>query len=187
MKIFKCIKSHVNFFFSTFPFPLPGVNLYKFDWSDYCLTCRHCWILVEIIRKEPLPLDQPFPWNQALFCFPGDIWQNLETSLVVTITGSVMIKGDPLDGKEIQLVHPKGNQSWTFIGKTDAEAETPILWPSDAKNWLIGKDPDAGKDWRQEEKGTTEDELVGWHYQLDGREFEQASLIVQLVKNLPAV
>ena len=95
-----------------------------------------------------------------------------------------MIKGDPLDGKEIQLVHPKGNQSWTFIGKTDAEAETPIFWPSDAKNWLIGKDPDAGKDWRREEKGMTEDELVGWHYQLDGHEFEQASLIVQLVKNL---
>ena len=66
----------------------------------------------------------------------------------------------PLDWKEIQPVHPKGNQSWTFIGRTDAEAETPILWPPDAKNWLIWKHPDAGKDWRQE-KGTTEDELVG--------------------------
>ena len=76
----------------------------------------------------------------------------------------------PLDCKEIQPVHPKGNQSWIFIGKTDAEAETPILWPPDAKNWLIGKDPDAGKDWRQEEKGTTEDETVGWHHQLDGHE-----------------
>ena len=72
----------------------------------------------------------------------------------------------PLDCKEIQLVHPKGNQSWIFIGRTDAEAETPILWPSDAKNWLIWKDPDIGKDWRQEEKGTTEDELVGCHHQL---------------------
>ena len=70
----------------------------------------------------------------------------------------------PLDCKEIQLVHSKGNQSWIFIGRTDAEAETPILWPSDAKNWLIWKDPDAGKDWRQEEKGTTEDEMVGWHH-----------------------
>ena len=66
----------------------------------------------------------------------------------------------PLDCKEIQPVHPKGNQSWIFIRKTNAEAETPILWPPDAKNWLIGKDPDAGKDWRQE-KGTTEDEMVG--------------------------
>ena len=70
--------------------------------------------------------------------------------------------------------HPKGNQSWIFIGSTDAEAETAILWPPDAKNWLIGKDPDAGKDWRWEEKGTTEDETVGWHHPLDGHEFEQA-------------
>ena len=74
----------------------------------------------------------------------------------------------PLDSKEIQPVHPKGNQSWMLIGRTDAEAETSILWPPDARNWLIGKDPDSGKDWRQKEKGTTENELVGWHYQLNG-------------------
>ena len=80
----------------------------------------------------------------------------------------------PLDCKEIQPVHPKGNQSWIFIGKTDAEAEAPILWPPDVKNWVIGKVPDAGKDWRQEEKGTTEDEMFGWHHRLDGHEFEQA-------------
>ena len=80
----------------------------------------------------------------------------------------------PLDCKEIKPVHPKGNQSWVFIGRTDVEAETPILWPPDAKNWLIGKDPDAGKDWRQEEKGMKKDEMVGWHYQLYGHEFEQA-------------
>ena len=72
----------------------------------------------------------------------------------------------PLDCKEIQPFHSKGNQSWIFIGRTDAEAEAPILWPPDAKNWLTGKDPDAGKDWRQEEKGTTEDEMVGWHHWL---------------------
>ena len=78
----------------------------------------------------------------------------------------------PSDCKEIQPVHPKGNQSWIFIGKTDAEAETPILWPPDVKNWLIWKDPDAGKDWRQEEKGTTEHEMIGWHHWLDGHEFE---------------
>ena len=71
----------------------------------------------------------------------------------------------PLDCKEIQLVHPKGNQSWIFIGRTDAEAVTPVFWPPDAKNWLIWKDPDAGKDWRWEEKGMTEDEMVGWHHQ----------------------
>ena len=80
----------------------------------------------------------------------------------------------PLDCKEIQPVHPKGNQSWIFIGRTDAEAESPILWPPHVKNWLIGKDPDAGKDWRQEDKGTTEDETVRWDHQLDGHEFEQA-------------
>ena len=79
----------------------------------------------------------------------------------------------PLDCK-IKPVHPKGNQSWIFTGKTDAEAEIPILWPPDAKNQLIRKDPVAGKDWRQEEKGTTEDEVVGWHHRLDGREFEQS-------------
>ena len=78
----------------------------------------------------------------------------------------------PLDCKEIQPVHPKGNQPWIFIGTTDPEAETPILWPPDAKNWLTGKDSDAGKDWRQ--KGTTGDEMVGWHHRLNGHEFEQA-------------
>ena len=74
----------------------------------------------------------------------------------------------PLDCKEIQPVYPKRNQSWMFIGRTDAEAETPILWPPDAKNWLLGKDPDVEKDWRQEEKGMTEDEMVGRHHQIDG-------------------
>ena len=78
----------------------------------------------------------------------------------------------PLDSKEIQPVHLKGNQSWMFIGRTDVLAKTPTLWPPDAKSWLIGKDPDAGKDWRQEEKLTTEDVLVGWHHWLSGQEFE---------------
>ena len=77
----------------------------------------------------------------------------------------------PLDFKEIKPVSPKGNQSWIFIGVTDAEAEVPILWPPDAKNWLIGKDSDAGRDWGQEEKGMTEDEMVGWHHRLHGHEF----------------
>ena len=78
----------------------------------------------------------------------------------------------PLDGKEIKPVNPKGDQSWIFIGRTEAEAETPILWPLDAKSWLISKDPDAWKDWGQEEKGMTEDEMVAWHHQLNGHEFE---------------
>ena len=78
----------------------------------------------------------------------------------------------PLDCKEIQPVHSKGNQSWVFFGRTDAKAETPILWPPHVKSWLMGKDPDAGRDWGQEEEGTTEDEMAGWHHRLDRCEFE---------------
>ena len=78
----------------------------------------------------------------------------------------------PLGSKEIQPVHPKGNQFWIFIGRIDAEAEPPILWPPDVKNWIIGKDPDAGNDWRWEEKGMTKDEVVGWHHRLNGHESE---------------
>ena len=78
----------------------------------------------------------------------------------------------PLDCKEIQPVHPKGDPSYMFIGRTDVEAETPILLPPDVESWLIWKDPDAGKDWRREEKGMTEDEMVGWHHRLNGYEFE---------------
>ena len=96
-------------------------------------------------------------WEQKNWCFwTGVLEKTLES---------------PLDCKEIQPVHPKGDQSWVFIERTHAEAETPILWPPDAKNWLIGKDPDAGKDWGQEEKGMTEDEMVGWHHQLAGHGF----------------
>ena len=84
----------------------------------------------------------------------------------------------PLDSKEIKPVNPKGNQSWIFIRKTDAEAETPVLWPPDVKSWLIRKDPHAGKDWRQEEKGMTEDKMVGRHHWLNGHEFVQAPGVV---------
>ena len=84
----------------------------------------------------------------------------------------------PLDCKEIQPVHPEGDQSWVMIGRTDVEAETPILWPPDVKIWLIGKDPDAGRDWGHEEKGTTEDEMAGWHHRLDGHEFESTPGVV---------
>ena len=86
---------------------------------------------------------------------------------------TVVLEKSPLDCKEIQPVHPKGNQSWIFIGRTDVEAEAPILWPPDAKNWPIGKYPDVGIDWKRE-KGMTENEMVGWHHRLDGHEFEQA-------------
>ena len=95
--------------------------------------------------------------STEVWCFWTVVLKTLESSL---------------DCKDIQPVYANGNQSWIFIGRTDVETETPILWPPDGKNWLICKDPDAGKDWRQEEKGTTEDEVAGWHHQLYGSEFE---------------
>ena len=102
-------------------------------------------------------LDYTEIWAQKNWCFWTVV---LEKTLE-----------SPLDCKEIQPVNPKGDQSWVFIGRTDVEAETPILWPPDAKSWLIGNDPDAGKDWGQEEKGTTENEMVGWHHRLNGHGF----------------
>ena len=100
-------------------------------------------------------------------------------NLKLQYIGHLMWRTDSLE-KTMKLVHPKGDQSWVFTGRSDAEAETPILWPPDTRNWLIWKDPDAGKDWRQEEKRTTEDEIVGWHHWLNGQEFEQ------MVKNREA-
>ena len=119
--------------------------------KSFHFSSSHIWMW-ELVQKES--------WALKNWCFWTVV---LEKTLE-----------SPLDSKEIQPVHPKGNQSWLFIGKTDAEAETPILWPPDGKNWLIEKDPNAGKDWRLEEKGMTEDKMVGWHHQLDGHEFEQA-------------
>ena len=102
------------------------------------------------------------------------LWRKLSTEECFWTAVLEKTPESPLDCKEIQPVHPKGNQSWIFIGRTDVEAEVSLLWPPDAKNWLIWKDPDAGKDWRWEEKGTTEDEMVGWHHWLNGHELEQA-------------
>ena len=119
--------------------------------QGYGFSSNHVWMW---------ELDYKESWRPKNWCFWTVV---LEKTLA-----------SPLDCKEIQPVHPKGNQPWTFIGRTDAEAETPILWPPDGKSWLIGKDPDAGKDWGQEEKGKTEDEMVGWHHQLNAHEFEQA-------------
>ena len=111
--------------------------------QSYGFSSSHVWMW---------KLDYNESWVLKNWCF----W---------TVVLEKTLKG-PLDCKEIQPVPPKGNQSWIFIGRTDAEAETPVLWPPDAKNWLIWKDPDAGKDWRQEEKGTTEDEMVEWHHRM---------------------
>ena len=103
------------------------------------------------------------------------LWRKLSTEelMLWTVVLEKTLES-PLDCREIQLVHPKGSQSWVFIGRTDTEAETPVLWPPDAKSWLIGKDCVAGRDWGQEEKGTTEDEMVGWHHWLNGHEFEES-------------
>ena len=116
--------------------------------EDYGFSSTHVWMW-ELYYKES--------WVPKNWCF-------LTVVLEETLESS-------LDCKEMQPVHPKGNQSWIFIGRTDAEAETLILWPPDVMNWLIWKDPDAGKNWRWEEKGTTEDEMVEWHHQLNGHEF----------------
>ena len=116
--------------------------------QGYGFSSGHVWMW---------ELDYKESWAPKNWCF----W-------TVVLEKTLM---SPLDYKEIPPVHPKGDQSWMFIGRTDAEAETPILWPPHANNWLIRKDPDAGKDWRQEEKGITEDEMVGWHHQLNGHEF----------------
>ena len=136
---------------------------------DCILKSRDITLLtkVHIVKAMVFPvvmygceLDHKESWMPKFWCFWTVV---LEKTLV-----------SPLDCKEIQPVHSKGNQSWIFIGRTDAEAEALILWPPNAKNWLIGKNPDDGKTWRWEEKGLTEDEMVGWHHQLNGHEFEQA-------------
>ena len=117
--------------------------------QGYGFSSSHVWML---------DLDCEESWAQKNWCFWTAV---LEKTLE-----------SPLDCKEIQPVHPKGDQSWVFIGRTDAEAETPILWPPDVNKLFIGKNPDAGKDWRQEEKEMTENEVVGWHFWLNGHEFE---------------
>ena len=124
-------------------------NIYGLSSQGYGFSSGHVWM------RE---LDYKESWAQKNWCFWTVVLEKTPES--------------PLDCKEIQAVHPKGDQSWVFIGRTDIEAETPILWPPHAKSWLIWKDSDAGRDWRWEEKGTTEDEMVGWHHRLDGHEFE---------------
>ena len=126
---------------------ITGNGLYR---QSYGFSSSHVWMW---------DLDHKESWAQNWCVWTVVLEKTLES---------------PLGCKEIKLVHPKGNQSCIFIGRSDVEAEAPILWPPDLKNWLIGKNPDAGKDWKQEEKGTTEDEIIAWHHQLDGHEFEQA-------------
>ena len=107
------------------------------------------------------------------------LWRKLSAEELMLLNCGVGEKtlASSLDCKEIQPVHPKGDRSWVFIGRTDTEAETPVLWPPHAKSWLIGKDSDAGRHWGQEEKGTTEDEMAGWHHRPDGHEFGRTPAI----------
>ena len=134
------------------------------------------------VKKQRRYFANKGPSNQGYGFSNGHVWMwelDYTESWVLknwcfwTVVLKKMLES-PLDCKEIQPVHPKGDQSWVFIGRTDAEAEMPILWPPAVKSWLIGKDPAAGKDWRWEEKGMTEDEMAGWHHWLNGYEYKQA-------------
>ena len=134
-----------------------------------------CWIMEKSRDFQKGIYFCSIDYNKAFDCMDVRVglWRRLHTEeLMLLNCGLEKTLESPLDSKEIQPVNPKTNQSWTFIGRTDAEVETPILWPSDVKNWLIGKDPDAGKDWRREEEGMMEDEMVGWLHQLHGHESE---------------
>ena len=131
--------------------------------------------LDSIIKKQRHYFANQGPSNQSYGFSNSHVWMWEGWALKNWCFWTVVLEKtleSPLDCKEIQPVHPKGNQSRIFIGRTDAEAETPLLWPTDVKNWVIGKDPDAGQDWRQEEKRMTEDEMAGWHHRLNGQEFE---------------
>ena len=139
---------------------------------------RHLLLGRTAMKKQRHYIANKCPFSQGYGFSSGHVWMweldykeswALKNWCFWTVVLEETLES-PLDCEEIKSVHPKGNQSCIFIGRTDAEAETPILWPPDTKKWLIGKDPDAGKDWRQE-KGTTEDEMVGWHHWLNGYEF----------------
>ena len=137
--------------------------MYTKAW-DYWLNKNLFFFLFKIALSLHLKvgweLDYEESWAPKNWCFWTVVLEKILES--------------PLDCQEIKPVNPKGNQPWLFIGRSDAKTEAPIIWAPDAKSWLIRKDPDAGKDWRQEEKGTTEDDMVGWHHRLNGHEFVQA-------------
>ena len=119
------------------------------------------------MQKETLTEFSTHLWLKLLKIGIEGIYLNIVKAIYDKPTANIILNGEKLKALPLRL-----DQPWVFIGRTDVEAETPILWPPDAKSWLVGKDPDAGKDWGQEEKGTTEDEMVGWHHQLDGHGFE---------------
>ena len=148
-------------------------------WKDAYSLEGKLWPIYIAYSKAETLLCQQGPFSQGYSFSSGHVWiweLDCEESWVLknwcfwTVVLEKTLES-PLACKTIQPFHPKGDQSWVLFGRTDAKAETPILWPPHAKSWPIGKDPDAGRDWGQEEKGTTEDEMAGWHHQLNGREF----------------
>ena len=150
--------------------------------KDACSLEEKLWQPRQYIKKQGHYFANKGPASQSYGFSSGHGWMweldNTEGRVLKNWCFWTMVLEktleSPLDCKDFQPVHPKGNQSWIFIGRNDAKAEAPILWPPDGKNWLIEKDPDAGKDWRWEEKGIIEDEMVGLHHRLNGHEFEQA-------------
>ena len=146
-------------------------------WKESCDQCRQHIKKQRHYFANKGPSSQGYGFSSSHVWMWVHVWMDSKESWALknwccwTVVLEKTLES-PLDCKEIQSVHPIGNQSWIFIGRTDAEAETPILWPPDMKNWLIWKDPDTGKDWWQEEKGMTEDEMAGWHHRLSGHEFE---------------
>ena len=141
------------------PGGLPSVGLHRVghDWSNLAVAAGRLYFMTFLV-------------NFCDCCMVILIWLAMHETWVWSLGWEIPLEKGMAE--QIQPVHPKGDQSWVFIGRTDAEAETPILWPPHSKSWLIGRDPDAGRDWGQEEKGMTEDEMAGWHHQLDGHEFE---------------
>ena len=148
--------------------------------KDACSLEEKLWPTRQHIKKQRHFFANKCPFSQSCGFSSSHVWMwelNYKKSWALknwccwTVVLEKTLES-PLVSKEIQSVYPKGNQSWIFIGRSDAEVEAPILWPPDAKSWLICKNPDAGKDWGQEEKGTTEDEMVGGHHPLNGHEFE---------------
>ena len=155
---------------------LSQVQVFATPWTAACQTSLSITNSQSLLKL--MPIESVMPSIFLLYSKVTQLWELDYKESWVPKNGcfwTVVLEKtleSPLDCKEIQPVYPKGDQSWVFTGRTDAEAETPILWPPHVKSWLIGKDPDAGRDRGQEEKGTTEDEMAGWHHRLDGHEFE---------------
>ena len=156
--------------------------------KDACSLEEKLWKnLHSLLKKQRYHFVDKGPYSQSYVFSSSHVWMwELDYTAECQIINAFELEKtleSPLDCKEIKRVNPKRSQPWIFIGRTNAEAEAPVLWPPDIKNWLIGRDPDAGKDWSQEDKGMTEDEVVGWHHRLNGHEL---SKLWEMVKDRKA-